>query len=147
MSIPFTVLHSFINGSFSRMCNRLRYGPSLMCMTKKEATQEVSTLRWLGRTLLSASVDHAPWLSMTWATATTPTVTPGWTRPSLWSSPSSSLRGWGTEGSGRRLDSTVSCHCHLLVSECVDSRGSMRGLLFVQSYSQSSVLILLMLIC
>lgn len=95
--------------------DRLKCVHSSMCMTKKEATQEVSTWRWPGRMWPSALVDHGLWPSMTWVTATTPTVTQGWMPLSPWSLPSSSLRGLGRGGCGRA--STTACHCHHWLSK------------------------------
>jgi len=95
--------------------NRLKCAHSSTCMTKKEVTQEASTLKWLGRTWPSALVDHGLWPSMTWATATTHTVTQGWTPPSPWSLPSSLQRGSGRGGCGQ--GSTTACHCLHWLSE------------------------------
>lgn len=123
--------------------NRLKCAHSSMCMTKKEATQEASTLKWLGRMWRSALVDHGLWPSMTWVTATIPTVTQGWTPPSPWSSPSSLLRGSGRGGCGR--GSTTACHCHHWLSKqlkpnregrnsCGDSKEVIDAYLFVDAW-------------
>lgn len=93
--------------AYDHSANRRRWEHSLMCTSKRVLTRVASTWRWLARTWQSALAGLALWPLMIWARATTPTVTPGSTPPSHWSSLSSLQSASGSGGSDPRAPSLL----------------------------------------